>query len=493
MAFGTPVARGSASEKVSGASIAFSPSAAIAVGRLALVVFATDNSTTTSGASTHHTSVTDTDGHTWVKLYERTRSEGAVADGITKSAWITLVTTEIGTGDTITGNRSGNTAAKAICILEIPIGASDYAVETPAHVDGTGGATHEVTLSGLSSIERMWIGIDATENEITFTTDADYTEQFDFGTTGTPAANNVTVHVATRLATITGDTFTDTPSSAPAGAGWVVSLIAIREVAGGTLFDETGREISVTGTVTGTDQQDHEEAGREVAAVATVAGTDRVDMVEAAELSIAATVTGTDAKRYVENLTITITSSVTGSDRVDMVEAAEVAVAGTVSGSDRQDHEESSREVTIVSTVTGTDTLAGSAHYDETGREVSGSVTITATDRLDAVENREIEAAATVAASDRLDSVENLTITGVVTIDGSHSWSGAEALGIVVIVTVAATDRFDAVDQLQILITATVTATDALPAASFWSPDPVGFTRNPVGFTRVGPGDSPPW
>src|SRR3972149_9780813 len=82
-------------------SISQSPSANLTVGKLVVVTCVTDNDSVAvaDGASPRHSSVADSQSNTWEKLAEYTDSDGAAADGVTISAWATVVTTQIGTGD----------------------------------------------------------------------------------------------------------------------------------------------------------------------------------------------------------------------------------------------------------------------------------------------------------------------------------------------------------------------------------------------------------
>src|SRR5512139_1245248 len=101
MAWGTPTARGSATEEVSDTSISMNPSANLTVNLLAFVCCVTDNYVTTKGASSQHT-VTDAKSNLWRKISEYTESDGVAADGVTISIHGARITTQINTTDTIT-------------------------------------------------------------------------------------------------------------------------------------------------------------------------------------------------------------------------------------------------------------------------------------------------------------------------------------------------------------------------------------------------------
>lgn len=239
MAFSAVTERGSATDKVSGLTVGVSPSTAIAVGQIAFAVAATDNTTLITGASTDHTSVTDTDGHTWAKVYERTVTAAGVAeDGVTASLWWTKVVSEIGLADTVTLTLGTARVAKVIGLFEATVDAGmtiAHSVGAEAFVDvvnaGNPGAA---TIAGLSSIERLWVGIAGNEQTIvTWTEDADYTNVYaaeGFSTTGGSLQTNISVNVGSRIATLTGDTF---DISGLSTAEHSIALVAFEEIAEG--------------------------------------------------------------------------------------------------------------------------------------------------------------------------------------------------------------------------------------------------------------------
>lgn len=239
MAFSGVTARGSSTEKVSDTSHSISPSATLTVGKIVFVEFVTDNIVTTSGASTNHTGVTDTDGHTWTKDFERTETEGAAGEGVTHSRWRTKVISEITTGNVITCNTSAAVTAKLIALWEVTVGSGNN-VQIGGIVHGAGIAQNPpgISLSGLSSIERMYVGAVAKEHtSLGWSEDADYTNLFaaeGVATSGGTTLSNVAVNIGTRIATLTGDTF-DPGDIASAAPNYTMSLVAYEEVAeGGT-------------------------------------------------------------------------------------------------------------------------------------------------------------------------------------------------------------------------------------------------------------------
>lgn len=235
MAFSAVTERGSFTEKVVGTTtVAVSPSAALTVGKIVFVLAITDCTTLVDGASTDHSALVDTDGHTWNKVYERTSSSGVSLDGPTHSLWWTKVTSEIGVADVITLTTTATTA-KLLMVWEATVGAGNtVAVATggTAFQETVTNTAVSVTLAGLPSKEYLLLGISSREGEIvTWTEDADYTNVFaaEGITTGVGGAaiSNVTGNVGYRIATLTGDTFAAT---APENLDNANALIAFEEV-----------------------------------------------------------------------------------------------------------------------------------------------------------------------------------------------------------------------------------------------------------------------
>ena len=234
MAFSAVTERGSATEKTSDTSIAVSPSANLTVGKIVFVYAVLDNSATTQGASTNHDTLTDTDGHTWNKVFERTRTAGAAADGVTHSLWWTKVTTQIDTTDTITLTIDTAVTAKVLTVFEVTITGTTIQVAD----DGTSSAFQEaststpsVATSAMTSQEYLHLGLMGKEDSnLLWTEDADYTNVFaaeGVGTTGGTGTTNVVAQAGSRIATLTGDTFAP---SLGAARDIAVALVAFEEV-----------------------------------------------------------------------------------------------------------------------------------------------------------------------------------------------------------------------------------------------------------------------
>lgn len=259
MAFSAVTERGSTSTKTSGASVAVSPSANITAGKIAFAVLAFDNIATTDGASTTQDTLTDTDGHTWTKVYEQTNTAaGVAADGVGASLWWTKATSTIGTGDTITAAFDSAIDAKVIGLFEVTIGAgtiqlaaSDVTLDDVTNPDAR-------SLTGLSSgTEYLILGIRHSEtNTLTWTEDAAFTNVYaaeGIGTTGGAQASNVSLSVGYLITS--GITSVSFDVAAISNTQHVIALLAFEETGGaspqgltGTLF--TKAPTFSTGAIT---------------------------------------------------------------------------------------------------------------------------------------------------------------------------------------------------------------------------------------------------
>ncbi len=207
MAFSAITDRGSNVKGTpSDTTITLSPSATIAAGKLAIVSFATNNLATADGASSNHT-VGDDAGNQWTKLGEYTETEaGAADDGSTISLWMSVLTTQLTTSSVITGTLTSAMLDKAIHIFEVTFAAG----KRPNLAQlGVGQNAVAASVSGLTSREYLLIGAACAEgSDITKTADADYTERADIRSRNNAAG--ASLHVQTRIATLTTDTVTST-------------------------------------------------------------------------------------------------------------------------------------------------------------------------------------------------------------------------------------------------------------------------------------------
>ncbi len=231
MAFSALTDRGTLTEKTSDTSIGISPSAAIAVGKLAVLWAVTDNPTATDGATTDH-SVTDTDGHTWTRIAEHTAAGGGASNGVCASLWGTVATQEIGTADSVNLAVGSAVTAKTVGLMEVTMTASAFAVDgSNQTLDGADGSA--TTLGSLANVEHLWLNLWGAEGVGTPTapaTDADYTFINAAGTTGGAGATNIRGALVARIFTGTTDTATREGDSSTTE---IQILAAISEDTGG--------------------------------------------------------------------------------------------------------------------------------------------------------------------------------------------------------------------------------------------------------------------
>lgn len=110
MTIAAVAARGTGVASTSGSSFTLTPTAAIAAGRLAVLVVSSDNVATADGVTNTHTSVTSANA-TWTKAGEYTNGNGAAAAGVTVSVWYAVTTGSLSTAITINHGTLGDRCA----------------------------------------------------------------------------------------------------------------------------------------------------------------------------------------------------------------------------------------------------------------------------------------------------------------------------------------------------------------------------------------------
>lgn len=206
MAFSAITARGSAVRAVSGASTSGNVNANIVVGRLLIIGCSTKNNATADGASTTHTSITDAAGNQWDKVAEYTETEaGAANDGTTVSIWKSIITTQINSGAALVVNHGTNNHG-IITFLEATISSAGVSLEQL----GVGQGAISAAVASMPSREYLLYACFGAEgSDQTKTPDADYApENFDLRSANSATAT--TIHVQSRIATLTDDTCTST-------------------------------------------------------------------------------------------------------------------------------------------------------------------------------------------------------------------------------------------------------------------------------------------
>lgn len=214
--------RGSANTKTAGATLGVNPSAAIAAGRVVVVRIGSG----TGGVAI--SSVTDSQGNTYSLLGQASHANA------TGGAYVSQLATALGTGDTITVTWAASTGAKSVGLEEFSVSAgSTISIDGTAGTDANNTNAPVPAVSGLSSIERLFVGAggfrDAFDAQA-ITQDADYgpAGANPVGTTGGATNSNAANWWGFRVATITGDTWGPTWTTArPTGA----ILRAVAEIA----------------------------------------------------------------------------------------------------------------------------------------------------------------------------------------------------------------------------------------------------------------------
>lgn len=225
MAWTFTAARGSAGDRTADTTISMNPSANLVVGAIVVVTCASDNNGTTDSETSEHT-LADSQSNRWHKVREQCSSSGAANDGVTGSAWLCKVTTQIGTGDTITLTTSASKTAKCLCAIEVSSTAGAWDLIDVQVDSGTDNSPTAASLT-IKSAAVLALGIVFIESSDTALSaeDADYTNRTTVrsGSAGGSAAN-VAIFVATRIATLTSDTYAPTTSSSSDHTGMIVLL-----------------------------------------------------------------------------------------------------------------------------------------------------------------------------------------------------------------------------------------------------------------------------
>jgi hypothetical protein len=231
------LAPSTAEEQTSDTTLAFSPTATVAVDRLAILPVVWDNVSTANADDTTFLSVSDTKSNTWTRAAECQYSAGGVLDGVMAGLFYSVITTDILTSDTITITSTAVGTAKGCTLATFNRDTSKtVGVAGKGYQRVAASASYTATVSGLTSEEHLWIGVNAMENDATNTnqTDASYTlitqgATNSFGTTGLGDVN-VGARAAYLISTGTTETYDRASLSTQDRA---TLLVAFREITGG--------------------------------------------------------------------------------------------------------------------------------------------------------------------------------------------------------------------------------------------------------------------
>jgi hypothetical protein len=215
-------------------NLAFSPTGAVPVGKLAIVPVVWDNVSLTSADDTTHISASDSKGNTWTRAAEATYSAGgAPQDGVLVSCLYSVITTQIETSDTITLTHAlTNTSSKGATLLTFNYDtAKTIAVAGKGYERVAAATAYSAAVSGLPSEEHLWVGINGIDVDPANTNGADTVfTLITQGTIGSFGAGTAGARAGYRIATDTGETYDRT---ALVSADRATLLVAFREVAGG--------------------------------------------------------------------------------------------------------------------------------------------------------------------------------------------------------------------------------------------------------------------
>jgi hypothetical protein len=220
---------------VNDATLAFSPTGAVPVGKLAILPVVWDNANTTSADDTTFLSAADTKGNTWIRAAEVQFSNGGgPQDGVLCGCLYCVITTQIETSDTITiTNTVSATTTKGATLVTFNYDTSKtIAVAGKGYERIAASGAYSAAVSGLASEGHLWIGMNgmdagagnANGQDTTF---VGITQGLgnDLGAGGTAAAR-----AAYKIATDTNETYDRTGMHITDRA---TLLVAFREVAGG--------------------------------------------------------------------------------------------------------------------------------------------------------------------------------------------------------------------------------------------------------------------
>ncbi len=209
-----------------GATIAVSPLSDLTIGDIVLVYCGAH--TTGIGASGGSTtmSITDTDGHTYTRLSER--SVNVSTDDHILGLFITTTTAVISTGDAITCN-TGNASSLGKTIEFIELNATsgyDWVNDGANGQSASGSSSYTaVGVTGLSNISRLWVGVvQFAHTSGTINCATSYTclsqKEADNGT----AAQSINWRLGYLVQTVTGDDYDGTLSTTRNYGALVVAL-----------------------------------------------------------------------------------------------------------------------------------------------------------------------------------------------------------------------------------------------------------------------------
>jgi hypothetical protein len=251
MAFTRGTGTCAGSNKTAGTSVAGTLSTQnFSANELVVVVVGIDNTSTTDGATSEVSSITDSaGGNTWAKAAEFCNGQGAASGGAVVSIWWSVLVNAIPvTGGSITANLAASKTAKTICAANFTRDAAKTVSVVGSNgvpVDGATGLGSPA-ISGLTNEAHLFaLGWAAEIDVFDAATATNYTDTGAAAhTSGGGAASNMDVAFHYRIATGTGDTVSSTGGSSCDKA---VLLVAFNEVSSNTTAAPGTGQLALAG------------------------------------------------------------------------------------------------------------------------------------------------------------------------------------------------------------------------------------------------------
>jgi hypothetical protein len=225
---------------------------ALSAGDFATLTVVTDNSSSTDGDNSEHTSVSGGEGN-WAKIAEYTNANGAAAGGVTTSLWLFEATGSVPTGTSITITLAAAVADKTAQMWEFTKAANTTIVQQDTTQTGQVDAASNfasLSISGLPSAPRLYFRASGKEANIGTT---GFTATSGFTSLGQIRSRNNASAVGAcsefRLNTSTGETSNPTLATSGDTADIFVALVeqATTEEKSGSAEITHGTSISVSG------------------------------------------------------------------------------------------------------------------------------------------------------------------------------------------------------------------------------------------------------
>jgi hypothetical protein len=228
--------RGTGASTTSGTTLGVTHAAVSStVGQVVILTIACDNAGTTDADHDEIQGIADTGGNTWSKLGEFTNGQGAANAGTTVSVWMSKITTQLDSGNTITVTFKNTIEAKCGSAWAFDVGAGKILSVVQTQTSATDGANGwgSSAISGLSSLSRLYFrGLSKEANSLTqITVTGGFTAITN--TRSGSSGDEQCVRGEWDIDTSTGSTSNPTLASATDAAGVFMALEEVDPPAGG--------------------------------------------------------------------------------------------------------------------------------------------------------------------------------------------------------------------------------------------------------------------